>query len=211
MPVKYKNLKELAAAFASGELNKAEYQLTAHGGETFLRYCGPLPDGMSKDSAEAYTWRWNKQWETRTLFRGKVYADVLDDCRAAGISVEGHPSSQPEHPFDTQAQHEQNVSMSKPISKEQLRENLLKQVRMYAHTWASYPDKTPQERCDGVAFSILALLDGSDIELPTFDLVARPHPDDKAYQQKRREDWVVDGQVINDDVHLHDMYYDRSA
>jgi hypothetical protein len=47
--------------------------------------------------------------------------------------------------------------------------------------------------------------------LPAFDLVARPHPDNEAYHKAHGQDWVVDGQVINDDVHLHDMYYDRPA
>lgn len=101
--------------------------------------------------------------------------------------------------------------MSKPISKEQLRGQFLNSVRMYSREWASYENKTPLQRCDGLAFSIMALLDGSDVELPAFDLVARPHPDNEAYNKAHGQDWVVAGQVINDDVHLHDMYYDRPA
>jgi hypothetical protein len=101
--------------------------------------------------------------------------------------------------------------MSKPISKEQLREQFLNSVRMYAREWASYKNKTPQQRCDGLAFTLMALLDGTDVDLPAFDLVARPHPDNEAYHKAHGQDWVVDGQVINDDVHLHDMYYDRPA
>jgi hypothetical protein len=101
--------------------------------------------------------------------------------------------------------------MSKPISKEQLRLQFRNSIRMYAREWASYPNKTLQERSDGLAFSILALLDGSDVNLPAFDLVARPHPDNEAYHKAHGQDWIVDGQVINDDVHLHDMYYDRPA
>ena len=99
--------------------------------------------------------------------------------------------------------------MSKPIEKEVLREKFLKQVRLYAREWASYDNKTPQERCDGLTFSILALLDGSDPELPAFDLVARPHPDNEAYHATHGEDWVVDGQAINDDVCLHNLYYPK--
>jgi hypothetical protein len=34
-----------------------------------------------------------------------------------------------------------------------------------------------------------------------------PHPDDKQYNIDNGEQWVEDGQIINDDVMLHDLYY----
>ncbi|MCP5028625.1 MAG: hypothetical protein GY929_20300 [Actinomycetia bacterium] len=56
-----------------------------------------------------------------------------------------------------------------------------------------------------VAFSILCLIDGVS-SLPTFDLVARPHSTDRAFDINRGENWVEPGQIINDcPEYLHDL------
>lgn len=85
MTTKYKNLKQLAAAFASGELDRKKYRLILDNDDSFLTYCGPLPRGMKKDSDEAASWRDSKSDEARQWFRGNGYADLLDACEAAGI------------------------------------------------------------------------------------------------------------------------------
>jgi hypothetical protein len=95
--------------------------------------------------------------------------------------------------------------MSKPISKEKAREEFLDHVRHLAHYWSRI-ERDPLRMCEGVAFSILTAIDGSSA-LPTYDLVVRPHPDDKTFHENKGEDYYVDGMVINDDVHLHDMFY----
>jgi hypothetical protein len=58
----------------------------------------------------------------------------------------------------------------------------------------------------GLVHSMLARLDGS-AGGPTLNLVARPHPDDKAYHQSLGEDWIEDGTVLNADVLLHELLY----
>jgi hypothetical protein len=101
--------------------------------------------------------------------------------------------------------------MSKAKTAEEIREDILAHIRHIAHYWASLPDKTAQERCDGVAFSILALIDGHTDSAPAIDLVMRPHPGDKAFHQAEGEDWIKDGTVVNDDCLLHELYARRGT
>lgn len=98
---------------------------------------------------------------------------------------------------------------TRAITKEELREQILNQMRVYAREWAALPNKTEQERCDGLAFSILNIFDGTTAALPAFDIVARPHPDDKRYYQENGENYIEDGTILNDDCMLHDLYYRR--
>ena len=100
--------------------------------------------------------------------------------------------------------------MSKPITKEQTREDFLKQIKSIVWYWASsnVHDVTMMERCEGVAFSILVMLDGGS-GLPAFDVIVRPHPDDQSFHEAEGEDYYVDGMVINDDCQLHDLFYKK--
>jgi hypothetical protein len=59
------------------------------------------------------------------------------------------------------------------------------------------------------AFSILNILDGTTVGLPAFDVVARPHPNDKADCIAESQRWIEDGMVINSDVYMHEMYYNK--
>ena len=67
---------------------------------------------------------------------------------------------------------------------DEVRQELLEQIRATVNYWATLPDKTPIERCDGVAFSILNIFDGTTISLPAMDICLAPHPDDKEYNQQ---------------------------
>ena len=92
---------------------------------------------------------------------------------------------------------------------EEVRDEFLDTVHMLAHYWSIQPDKTPREMCDGLAFSILGLLDGVHMEFPAVDIVLQPHPDDMEYNIENGEDWYEPGMVINGDCHLHELYYNR--
>jgi len=97
--------------------------------------------------------------------------------------------------------------MPRAITAAEEREALLGAVRNYASYWSTQ-QCTSREMCDGLAFSILGLIDGVAAGNPSLDLVVRPHPDDKAYCEKNGENWHEDGLVINDgDAYLHDDYY----
>lgn len=96
--------------------------------------------------------------------------------------------------------------MSKAKTVDQVREELLGHIRMIARYWAELPNKTPQERCDGLAFSMLNIFDGNTLPLPAMDICLAPHPSDKDYNIEEGEDWYEPGMVIND-CQLHEHYF----
>lgn len=100
--------------------------------------------------------------------------------------------------------------MRRAKTAEECREEFLQYVRNIAEYWATLPDKTAQERCDGTVFSILNIFDGTSTELPAMNISLLPHPDDKQYRIKNDENWYRKGMVINY-CHLHHMYYNKEA
>lgn len=74
---------------------------------------------------------------------------------------------------------------------EEIRQQLIEHIDRMVRYWADLPgDKSIEERCDGVAFSILAALDGV-AAVPPFMLMAVTEDD---------------GVVINEDCELHSEY-----
>lgn len=94
---------------------------------------------------------------------------------------------------------------------EELRDKFLQEVRTIANHWARLPDRDPatgtiftaKERCDGVAWSILSLLDGETLDIPGIDLVFQPSEEDKQYHIENGENWVEPGTVVSDWLHEH--------
>ena len=99
--------------------------------------------------------------------------------------------------------------MSKEMSKEEMRDLFLGTCEMIAFHWINNVRAVDcKDKVEGAIFSIMNIFDGSSGSFPAaIDLVMRPHEDDKQYCIDEDSDWVVDGQVINDDVHLHDMIF----
>ena len=95
---------------------------------------------------------------------------------------------------------------SRAVTKEEMREDFLKQVRNIVDWWKNESRVDVDGRIEGVAFSILVLIDGEHAMFPGMDLVMRPHPDDKDYHEKNGENWIPDGLVINDGVALHEEF-----
>lgn len=95
--------------------------------------------------------------------------------------------------------------MSREISKEEAVNQLLTTVAFMAREWGTYPKNTQYSACQGMAFSFLAMLDGSNMALPAFNLHPSPHPDDKEYHQNNSENWWGTD-AINEDVMLHDIW-----
>lgn len=98
--------------------------------------------------------------------------------------------------------------MSKPRAKtaEEVREEFLKQIHAISNYWANLPNKSAQERCDGVAFSILNIFDGTTMNLPSMDISLSPHPDDKEFYIQNGSNWYEKGMVINNCM-LHELLY----
>jgi hypothetical protein len=78
--------------------------------------------------------------------------------------------------------------MSRALTEEEVVEKLMRHFFAMAKYWVTLdrPGMSTQERCEGVVFSVLVALDGGSLGLPSFDLVARPHVDDKAFIKVRR-------------------------
>lgn len=95
-----------------------------------------------------------------------------------------------------------------PYTKEEMRKMFLKECRDIAQFWSGLEGKTPEEMCDGVVFSLLNVFDGMSGGFPcAIDLVMSPHLEDKQYYIDNGEKWIQQGQVINDDVMLHELYF----
>jgi hypothetical protein len=84
---------------------------------------------------------------------------------------------------------------------------LLDAFHSYAAYWAVVPNKTPQEMCDGLAFSLLNLFDGGTTFLPAMRITLAPHPDDKEYNRRSGSNWFEPRTLINRDCALHELYY----
>lgn len=93
------------------------------------------------------------------------------------------------------------------IRPDELRDELLDAVRGVVKYWANAPEidnatgnaMSIEDRCEGVAFSILSQLDGCG-GLPAFDLVSCVHPED--------EDQSRNGVVIS--TMLHEHFYNEA-
>ena len=87
------------------------------------------------------------------------------------------------------------------------------QLREIARYWDRFEGTEPGseqlsqiERIEGAIFSVLNILDGTSMGLPCFDLVLRPHEDDKQDAIDNGENWFESGMVINDNCYLHDLF-----
>lgn len=86
---------------------------------------------------------------------------------------------------------------------DEVRDMLLQHSVDLARYWATTPGvNTVEERCEGVVFSMLVMLDGGTGDLPGFTLTPTPHEDDKAYCISQGENWF-EPVVINDVLHEH--------
>jgi hypothetical protein len=97
--------------------------------------------------------------------------------------------------------------MTKPRAKtaKEVRKEFLQYIHGISEYWANLPNKTNQERCEGLAFSILNIFDGTTMDLPGMDISLSPHPDDKEYHEANGENWYEQGMIINN-CELHGMY-----
>jgi hypothetical protein len=100
--------------------------------------------------------------------------------------------------------------MTEPYTKEEMREMFIDQCRATAHFWSRVEGKTSRDICDGVVFSILNIIDGMSGGFPAaISLMMEPHPDDKEYNISDGANWVEPGQIINDDVMLHEIFVSK--
>jgi hypothetical protein len=96
-----------------------------------------------------------------------------------------------------------------PYSTDEVRKKFLDAVWSHIHYWETIPLTEPdRSRVEGAAFSILAMLDGSNVDIPGFLVIPNPHPDDKAYCIERGERWYPPAALKNDiGGALHEQFY----
>lgn len=105
--------------------------------------------------------------------------------------------------------------MSREYTTEEIREQFLDHIRAMVNYWDSIPKETTKEKLDGLAFSILAALDGSSAGLPGFIVAPLPHQDDKQYNIENDENYYPENDEIENQIKgdiaglLHELFYKR--
>lgn len=104
--------------------------------------------------------------------------------------------------------------MPHEYTKEEMREKLQEHIAGLVDYW----DKesrvaTKRAALDGLAFSILAALDGEPVELPSFALVPLPRKSDREFCESRGESWYPYNDSVRGDIggDLHGNYYEVAS
>ena len=103
--------------------------------------------------------------------------------------------------------------MSKEITKEEARKNFLRHISGIVDHWAGQSDQTDKEKCDGVAFSILVMLDGESM-LPSYTVIPNGNPTDTEYYRGQEENYYkeISDKIfelgIGSDTAMHHEYLD---
>lgn len=89
------------------------------------------------------------------------------------------------------------------------RERFLHTVHANVLYWAQLENKSAEERCVGLAFSLLVLLDGQNASFPAVKLVLNPHPADQAFQQSQGVNWFEPNMEFTAGQSLHVQFVAR--
>jgi hypothetical protein len=95
-------------------------------------------------------------------------------------------------------------------TEKEVREEFIFIIQNLTKYWARQENLSVNSRCEGVAFSILCLFDGINMDFPAVDLVLNPHPDDKEYYIENDENWYESGIIINNTM-LHEMLFNKES
>jgi hypothetical protein len=82
--------------------------------------------------------------------------------------------------------------MPRAHTTEEVRTKFLDHVTMMVRYWETVQtggDKTTRERLEGLAFSMLVMLDGASSGLPKFIVQPDPHPSDRQYHIDQGENY----------------------
>lgn len=86
--------------------------------------------------------------------------------------------------------------MPKQFTAKEVRQQMVEHIDRMVRYWAELPGLSVEDRCDGVAFSVLTMLDGAGALPPMLLTVCSSGPGDE----------YPDGLAINADIDLHDAY-----
>lgn len=97
------------------------------------------------------------------------------------------------------------MNMSRPLTPLEVQDIFLTEVANIAEEYANDEDLTVSQKCHGVAFSVLATIDGSRGSSP-MQLVALPPEAAKQVCIEQGEDFIQPGTIINPEFNLHTRY-----
>lgn len=97
------------------------------------------------------------------------------------------------------------TTMSRALTPLEVQDVFLTEVANIAEEYANDEDLTSSEKCHGVAFSVLAAIDGSRGISP-MQLVAIPAENTKQICIDQGEDFVQPGTILNPEFNLHTRY-----
>lgn len=113
--------------------------------------------------------------------------------------------------FDEIATECNALRVPKEKKMEEVREEFLEHVRDMVDYWHDVPNKTEKEKLNGLAFSIMAALDGCSVDIPGFIVAPLPHETAKQYHMDNEEDYYPENHnsEVNCNIsgELHDHYY----
>ncbi len=123
--------------------------------------------------------------------------------------MQSEPNAPPSTPRPNVRPVATNVSRIPPknaFTEEEIRKKFLDMVRSTVEYWATLPEKTVEGRLNGLAFSLLAMLDGCSAGFPGCKVIPIPHHSDKNYCLTRGEKYIP--RNIDIAGHLHEQYYE---
>lgn len=97
------------------------------------------------------------------------------------------------------------MSKARAKTEREVRQEFLNRIHALSNYWATLPSKTPQERCDGLVFSILNMFDGTAAGFPAMDIHLAPHPEDKEFNRGNGNNWYEPEMIINYCL-LHELW-----
>jgi hypothetical protein len=81
---------------------------------------------------------------------------------------------------------------SRAYTSEEIRDQFLSHLVEITKYWSRVPaGKSCEEKMSGLVFSILAVLDGAAVDLPSFELVPAPHEEDKEYHVENGDNYYT--------------------
>ena len=103
--------------------------------------------------------------------------------------------------------------MSKEKTEDEIRTEFLNHIRHLVNYWDKVDKPTSKEKLEGLAFSILAMLDGCSGDICGFIVAPSTHEDDKQYNIDNGEDYYPQNHETNvkGDIAggLHDLFYKK--
>lgn len=96
-------------------------------------------------------------------------------------------------------------SPSRAFTALEVQDRLLTTVINIADEYANDDDLSATDKCHGVAFSVLAALDGTR-DLPPMDIVTRPPQAAIDVSIEEGEDYIPAGLVVNQNYDIHKRY-----